>query len=269
MTFNLSSDYRRVCQACRCPFDAHDVSNESMMKMMTDFQRHCGSVSDNDSGCALEEYAWIPPGLKPEQVIQHHILPLVLRSFLPSIPASLHFSHSPSLPPSISPTLHPCLPSSLPLSVPASFHLFHSLSPFCLSHSLSLPASDPLSLPPLDPPSLSPSISSTLCPPSVSPTLHLYNHYHLSFHLLIFISLFFPPFYSPSSSSLACSSLSLAFLSDFFLALLSSPKLLSHSLHSSISPPVSLQFSTSSSNPSHPSLVLPFLLFYFLTPLYH
>ena len=24
--------------------------------------------SDNDSGCALEEYSWVPPGLKPEQV---------------------------------------------------------------------------------------------------------------------------------------------------------------------------------------------------------
>jgi len=24
--------------------------------------------SDDDSGCALEEYTWIPPGLKPDQV---------------------------------------------------------------------------------------------------------------------------------------------------------------------------------------------------------
>ena len=24
--------------------------------------------SDNDSGCALEEYSWVPPGLKPEHV---------------------------------------------------------------------------------------------------------------------------------------------------------------------------------------------------------
>ena len=34
--------------------------------MMTDFQRN--SASDDDSGCVLEEYTWIPPGLKPEQV---------------------------------------------------------------------------------------------------------------------------------------------------------------------------------------------------------
>ena len=24
--------------------------------------------SDDDSGCALEEYTWVPPGLKPDQV---------------------------------------------------------------------------------------------------------------------------------------------------------------------------------------------------------
>ncbi|XP_048357729.1 prickle-like protein 1 [Sphaerodactylus townsendi] len=30
------------------------------------FQR--SSTSDDDSGCALEEYAWVPPGLRPEQV---------------------------------------------------------------------------------------------------------------------------------------------------------------------------------------------------------
>ena len=29
-----------------------------------------GSVnSDNDSGCALDEYSWVPSGLLPEQVI--------------------------------------------------------------------------------------------------------------------------------------------------------------------------------------------------------
>ncbi|KAG7215981.1 hypothetical protein INR49_003502 [Caranx melampygus] len=29
------------------------------------------SISDDDSGCASEEYAWVPPGLKPEQVYQY------------------------------------------------------------------------------------------------------------------------------------------------------------------------------------------------------
>lgn len=39
---------------------------KTVSKLMFDFQRN--STSDDDSGCALEEYAWVPPGLKPEQV---------------------------------------------------------------------------------------------------------------------------------------------------------------------------------------------------------
>lgn len=35
-------------------------------KMSLGFQR--SSTSDDDSGCALEEYAWVPPGVRPEQV---------------------------------------------------------------------------------------------------------------------------------------------------------------------------------------------------------
>lgn len=41
----------------------------TVSKLMFDFQRN--STSDDDSGCALEEYAWVPPGLKPEQVKFH------------------------------------------------------------------------------------------------------------------------------------------------------------------------------------------------------
>ncbi|XP_029901395.1 prickle-like protein 1b isoform X1 [Myripristis murdjan] len=37
-----------------------------MGKISLGFQR--SSTSDDDSGCALEEYAWVPPGLRPEQV---------------------------------------------------------------------------------------------------------------------------------------------------------------------------------------------------------
>ncbi len=44
----------------------------TVSKIMFDFQRN--STSDDDSGCALEEYAWVPPGLKPEQVGQHACL---------------------------------------------------------------------------------------------------------------------------------------------------------------------------------------------------
>lgn len=40
---------------------------KTVTKLMYDFQRN--STSDDDSGCALEEYAWVPPGLKPEQVL--------------------------------------------------------------------------------------------------------------------------------------------------------------------------------------------------------
>lgn len=35
-------------------------------KLTFGFQR--SSTSDDDSGCALEEYGWVPPGLRPEQV---------------------------------------------------------------------------------------------------------------------------------------------------------------------------------------------------------
>uniref|UniRef100_A0A674MM55 Prickle planar cell polarity protein 3 n=1 Tax=Takifugu rubripes TaxID=31033 RepID=A0A674MM55_TAKRU len=40
-----------------------------MSRLVSDFQRN--SISDDDSGCASEEYAWVPPGLKPEQVYQY------------------------------------------------------------------------------------------------------------------------------------------------------------------------------------------------------
>ncbi|XP_036387737.1 prickle-like protein 2b [Megalops cyprinoides] len=43
---------------------------KTVTKLMYDFQRN--STSDDDSGCVLEEYAWVPPGLKPEQVHQYY-----------------------------------------------------------------------------------------------------------------------------------------------------------------------------------------------------
>lgn len=57
---------------CKCVREEHAVHSvpgqlEKMMtRLVSDFQRH--SISDDDSGCASEEYAWVPPGLKPEQV---------------------------------------------------------------------------------------------------------------------------------------------------------------------------------------------------------
>lgn len=35
-------------------------------RLIHDVKRN--STSDDDSGCPLEEYSWVPPGLKPEQV---------------------------------------------------------------------------------------------------------------------------------------------------------------------------------------------------------
>uniref|UniRef100_A0AAV2L5V7 PET domain-containing protein n=1 Tax=Knipowitschia caucasica TaxID=637954 RepID=A0AAV2L5V7_KNICA len=41
------------------------VMEHKVSKLNFGFQR--SSTSDDDSGCALEEYAWVPPGLRPEQ----------------------------------------------------------------------------------------------------------------------------------------------------------------------------------------------------------
>ncbi|CAL8321139.1 unnamed protein product [Gadus morhua 'NCC'] len=42
------------------------MMEQKVSKLTFGFQR--SSTSDDDSGCALEEYAWVPPGLRPEQV---------------------------------------------------------------------------------------------------------------------------------------------------------------------------------------------------------
>lgn len=73
--------WRKVCRNCKCPREEHDgasgVSNMAeseriVHKMALHFdpqnQRQSSSHSDDDSGCALEEYTWVPHGLKPEQV---------------------------------------------------------------------------------------------------------------------------------------------------------------------------------------------------------
>ncbi|KAK5616447.1 hypothetical protein CRENBAI_011207 [Crenichthys baileyi] len=64
----------KICVHCKCRREEHAVTampvemEKTVTKLMYDFQRN--STSDDDSGCALEEYAWVPLGLKPEQV--HH-----------------------------------------------------------------------------------------------------------------------------------------------------------------------------------------------------
>ncbi|XP_034023051.1 prickle-like protein 2b isoform X2 [Thalassophryne amazonica] len=68
--------WRKTCVHCKCRREDHAVTTmpvemeKTVTKLMYDFQRN--STSDDDSGCALEEYAWVPPGLKPEQVHQYY-----------------------------------------------------------------------------------------------------------------------------------------------------------------------------------------------------
>lgn len=70
--FSLLLHCRKICVHCKCRREEHAVTampvemEKTVTKLMYDFQRN--STSDDDSGCALEEYAWVPPGLKPEQV---------------------------------------------------------------------------------------------------------------------------------------------------------------------------------------------------------
>ncbi|KAF6100692.1 prickle planar cell polarity protein 2 [Phyllostomus discolor] len=72
----VSHSDRKICLHCKCPQEEHMVTvmplemEKTVSKLMFDFQRN--STSDDDSGCALEEYAWVPPGLKPEQVHQYY-----------------------------------------------------------------------------------------------------------------------------------------------------------------------------------------------------
>ena len=54
----------------------------------SDLQRH--SHSDDDSGCALEEYTWVPPGLKPDQVGEGSRL-LLASTFPKAFPATFMF----------------------------------------------------------------------------------------------------------------------------------------------------------------------------------
>ena len=63
-----------------CP-DTHLISMNT--KMLHHQQQHSRlSNSDDDSGCALEEYAWCPPGLKAEQVSEYGCHGDVHRSFI-------------------------------------------------------------------------------------------------------------------------------------------------------------------------------------------
>lgn len=62
--------------------DMETCAGGKMGKMSLGFQR--SSTSDDDSGCALEEYAWVPPGVKPEQVTPQSVNPHVSIEYAPS-----------------------------------------------------------------------------------------------------------------------------------------------------------------------------------------
>ncbi|CAN7975735.1 unnamed protein product, partial [Ixodes persulcatus] len=93
---------RKVCRNCKCPREEHQdgplAANQAEVDRLlqkatpppfpSQHPNHTGgnsgneaaqrqSHSDDDSGCALEEYTWVPPGLKPEQVrvraCLHHV----------------------------------------------------------------------------------------------------------------------------------------------------------------------------------------------------
>lgn len=62
---NLERSERGERPSPRGP-DMEPRAGGKMGKISVGFQR--SSTSDDDSGCALEEYAWVPPGVRPEQV---------------------------------------------------------------------------------------------------------------------------------------------------------------------------------------------------------
>nr|CAD7395092.1 unnamed protein product [Timema poppensis] len=97
------SVHRKVCRNCKCPREDHagamtsSIGNNNPLgqgagppslpphplnlpdptdKLLgkgvpygqTSSDPHRHSQSDDDSGCALEEYTWVPPGLRPDQV---------------------------------------------------------------------------------------------------------------------------------------------------------------------------------------------------------
>lgn len=63
--------WRKICQHCKCPREDHNIIVDDARAGRSLFlgdANYSGFPSDDDSGCALDEYAWVPPGLKAEQV---------------------------------------------------------------------------------------------------------------------------------------------------------------------------------------------------------
>lgn len=61
--------YRKICQHCKCPREDHNIiEDDARAGCSVYLGDQSGFPSDDDSGCALDEYAWVPPGLNAEQV---------------------------------------------------------------------------------------------------------------------------------------------------------------------------------------------------------
>lgn len=64
-------NHRKICQHCKCPREDHNIIVDDARAGRSVFLgdgNYSGFPSDDDSGCALDEYAWVPPGLNAEQV---------------------------------------------------------------------------------------------------------------------------------------------------------------------------------------------------------
>ncbi|KAM4696776.1 prickle planar cell polarity protein 3 [Rhinophrynus dorsalis] len=68
----LAHRWRKICQHCQCPWEEHGSAAQdlerSLCRLVSGAQRD--SLCDSSSDSSLEKYAWVPPGLTPEQVHQ-------------------------------------------------------------------------------------------------------------------------------------------------------------------------------------------------------
>lgn len=58
--------HRRMLVKKRFQMSRSCLSPASRIRIAADVHRH--STSDDDSGCVLEEYSWVPSGIKPDMV---------------------------------------------------------------------------------------------------------------------------------------------------------------------------------------------------------
>jgi len=69
------NSWRKTCRHCRCTREDHCLLPPSIQEKTYSISKYTTPASptdsmgnDDDSGCATEEYAWVPPGLTSEQV---------------------------------------------------------------------------------------------------------------------------------------------------------------------------------------------------------